>query len=56
MGAIGKRALTELNFCNQYFNMQDIREGVLKQMSFDKKKIEELGYGTQEISGRNLKK
>lgn len=31
-------------------------KGALKQMSFDKKKFEELGYGTQKISRRNLKK
>lgn len=30
-------------------------KGALKQMSFDKKKFEELGYGTQKISRRNLK-
>lgn len=55
MGADRRRALTELNFRNQHFNRPEIMEGALKQMSFDKRKCEELGYGTQKISRRNLK-
>lgn len=35
--------------------MPEIMKGALKQMPFDKKKFEELGYGTQKISRRNLK-